>query len=105
MVSKDFNQVVFEQFELCKNLLTAKGEEYSLDEDRLLVFRKAASIQGETPKQALCGMLAKHVVSIFDMSMSSQDFAIEKWNEKITDAMNYLVLLKALITEENHETT
>lgn len=100
MNTKTLNDIVQEQFQLCTDLLCAKGKEYSLEEDRLLAFKRAASIQGETPEQALCGMFAKHVVSIFDMSMSAQEFSVGKWNEKITDAINYLVLLKALILEE-----
>ena len=100
MIAKDLNDIVCEQFDNCKSLLIKKGDEYSMDEDRLLAFKRAAGIQGETPRQALCGMLAKHVVSIFDMSMSGQEFSVDRWNEKITDAINYLVLLKALIWEE-----
>lgn len=46
-------------------------------------------------------MLAKHIVSIFDMIRSDIESPMEKWDEKIGDAMNYLFLLKALVLEEH----
>ena len=69
--------------------------------DRLNAFKIAASLQGCTPKAALAGMMSKHVVSLYDMCYSSLlQFDLEQWDEKITDCINYLILLKALIKEE-----
>ena len=69
--------------------------------DRLSAFKIAASLQGCTPKAALAGMMSKHVVSLYDMCYSSLlQFDLEQWDEKITDCINYLILLKALIKEE-----
>ena len=46
-------------------------------------------------------MMSKHVVSLYDMCYSSLlQFDLEQWDEKITDCINYLILLKALIKEE-----
>lgn len=103
MVQQDLNKLIEEQFEACRNLLQVKGGEYVFEEDRLLAFKKAGAIQNETPAQALCGMLAKHIVSIFDMCNEGKSFPDEKWNEKLTDAINYLLLLKGVIWEEKHE--
>lgn len=103
MTQENFERIVEDQLSTARNLLIVKGREYSLSEDRLEVFKKAACLQGETVKQALCGMLAKHIVSIYDMSMSDKAFTHEHWTEKITDSINYLLLLKAAIMEENHE--
>lgn len=102
MLDKDFEKVVLEQLDFSKNLLIFKGREYSLEEDRLIAFKRAAGLQNETPKQALCGMLAKHIISIYDMCESGKVFTTERWKEKITDSINYLILLRALIEEENH---
>ena len=101
MNSKDFDKVVKEQLEMCRGLLTYKAEEYATDTDRLHNFKQAAHLQGTTPRKALMGMLAKHTVSIFDMGMSdSTDFTVDEWSEKISDHINYLLLLKALIYDE-----
>lgn len=101
MRNEDFNKVVDDQLEFCKSLLCKKGTEYDSDtSDRLHSFKVAAALQGETPQQALAGMLAKHTVSIFDMARTgSSDLTI--WTEKITDHINYLLLLKGLIMDEN----
>lgn len=100
MTQKDFEAIVDGQLDICRDLLVVKGKEYSLTDDRLAAFKKAAGLQGETMKQALCGMLAKHVVSVYDMCMNGGQFGIEKWTEKITDSINYLLLLTAAIWEE-----
>jgi hypothetical protein len=101
MLNKDFVKIVEDQLAYCNRLLTTKGEEYSLEEDRLRAFKRAAELQGVSPKQALCGMMTKHVISIYDMCMSNKTFTEERWTEKITDAMNYLILLKAIVLEED----
>ena len=100
MNGKDFNEVVEIQLGYCKQLLGVKGEEYDTDScDRLHSFKTAAALQHETPKQALAGMMAKHSVSIYDMCAEDSK-NLEKWEEKITDSINYLLLLKALVLEE-----
>lgn len=100
MTQQDFEIIVEAQLNTARDLLITKGKEYSLSNDRLEVFKKAAALQGETAKQALCGMLAKHVVSVYDMSMSGEQFSEARWTEKITDSINYLLLLKAAVLEE-----
>lgn len=107
MNNLEFNKIVEDQLDLCRSLLCKKGEEYDSDSgDRFHSFKVAAALQGETPMQALAGMLAKHTVSIYDlMHDGSHNLAI--WDEKITDHINYLLLLKGLIMDEsealNHE--
>lgn len=100
MTNTDFNKIVNEQLDRCKSLLCKKGEEYDRDtNDRFHSFKVAAALQGETPMQALAGMLAKHTVSVYDLIREgSHDLLI--WDEKITDHINYLLLLKGLIMDE-----
>lgn len=103
MTQRDFEVIVEQQLAIARDLLITKGQEYSLSGDRLEAFKKAAQLQGETTTQALCGMLAKHVVSVYDMAMSGKEFPEARWTEKITDSINYLLLLKAAVLEEqNH---
>ena len=101
-----FNKVVKEQLLVCEHLLTGKGHEYAPDAvdesniDRLAHFKKAAAIIDGTPKEALLGMLTKHLVSISDMCTDGRSYSLDRWTEKITDSINYLLLLKALVEEE-----
>ena len=121
MNMKDFNVVVDTQLTLCKDTLVKKGIEYAdvFDEDDLLVqpdgqvtlnidaltdrlraFKKAAVLMNTTPKAALFGMLSKHLVSVSDMCTDGQTYDIDRWNEKITDSICYLILLRAIVEEE-----
>ena len=95
-----FEKIVAEQMEHCTDILVVKAREYAGDGDRLHNFKVAAALEGCTPRKALAGMLAKHTVSVFDMCQTDKEYSMEQWTEKITDHMNYLLLLKALITEE-----
>lgn len=100
MNNMDFAKCVEKQLVRCENLLLTKGQEYAgNDVDRLRHFKKAASFTDNNAKQALFGMMLKHIVSIADMcENSSRD--VEKWEEKITDTINYLLLLYALVCED-----
>lgn len=101
MTNAEFTEVLEQQFECCRRLLVSKGQEYDANmDDRFHSFKVAAELQNLTPKQALCGMMCKHVISIFDMVTADERYSIDKWNEKITDNMNYLLLLYAMIKEE-----
>ena len=100
MTNKDFNACVDNELFRCKQILQHKQDEYSDEYDRLDHFKRAAGLLGKDAKNALCGMMSKHTVSIYEMCQSSQEFSIEKWEEKITDHINYLLLLYALICEE-----
>lgn len=79
--------------------MQSKAKEYAT-EDRLHNFRVAAVLQRVSAKDALAGMMAKHTVSVYDMCGSEETFSQELWDEKITDSINYLLLLRALIQEE-----
>lgn len=105
MKIKAFNEIIQQQLEACANVLVVKGQEYAPGEsacgyDRLSDFKRAATIQGVTPKQALLGMMTKHIISIYRMVEDCGRYDESVWNEKITDAMNYLLILRALIREE-----
>lgn len=101
-----FNSVVRDQLTRCEQTLISKAEEYAT-EDRLHNFRTAAALQGVSMQEALSGMMAKHTISIFDMCASHQDYPEGLWNEKIGDHINYLLLLKAIVVEDQlkHTTT
>ena len=88
---------VHEKVEL---VLGAKGEEYATDTDRLHNFKIAAHMQGITDKEALGGMMAKHTTSVYDMIADGKPHSMEKWDEKIIDHINYLILLRAIVVEE-----
>lgn len=109
MIQKEFNDVIISQTERCKSMLVTKGAEYApraakgSNADRLAHFKKAAVMMNSTPKTALMGMLSKHLVSVSDMCTDDKDYPKEQWEEKITDSINYLLILRALVEEEMNE--
>lgn len=102
MNDKDFDRIVDNQLTFCQGVLSQKAQEYAT-EDRLHNFKIAAAVQNISPQQALAGMMAKHTVSIYDMCDSKVCFPMSIWEEKITDHINYLILLKAIIMEYHLE--
>lgn len=102
ITQKEVNAVFDEQVQLCADTLQRKSKEYTGDnEDRLSAFKTAAALQNCTPQQALAGMMAKHIVSIYDMCFAEGvTYDLDTWNEKITDSLNYLFLLNAIVKEE-----
>jgi hypothetical protein len=89
--------------------MSGKNLEYSRNEDKLHNFKVASRVLGCTPEYALLGMATKHFVSVLDIvndinnhnRLPSEGVLIEK----ITDSINYLVLLEALIRERNDNET
>ena len=97
-----FNKAINKQIEDCKELLLKKGIEYDNSTiDRLHSFKRGALALDVTPKQVLVGYMNKHIMSIYDMCGNSNNYPIELWEEKITDAINYLLLLRAMVEEES----
>lgn len=100
MTTSQFDKIVNDTLKQVKNVLCNKQAEYSNKQDRLQGFKHAAIIMRTTPKQALFAMMNKHLTSIIDGIYGDVDLSLEKWDEKIIDSINYLLLLRALIIEE-----
>ena len=102
---KQFDKIVTDQLSRSELVLMGKGTKYAeeaTDEtevDRLAHFKKAAALQDMTTAQAAFGMLSKHLVSVADMVGSRQSYPLTQWNEKITDSINYLLILRAIVEE------
>lgn len=95
-----FEELTNERIKLCLSVLLDKSKEYANDVDRLRAFKAASAIEKCTAEEALGGMMAKHIVSIYDMLPNAKSYSLGKWDEKIGDSINYLLLLNALIKEE-----
>ena len=102
MTTETFESIISAQIVNCETILCSKAKEYATA-DRLHNFKIAGALQGISPVQALMGMMAKHTVSVANMCMSGEEYPQELWDEKITDSINYLLLLSALVREENNE--
>lgn len=84
-----------------------KAKEYSGNHDRLKAFKEAGKLLNCQPETALKGFLTKHIISIYDLLEKLENNSLyikcnndlEIWQEKLTDILNYCLLLWALLTE------
>lgn len=105
MNQEHFNSLVKNVLEICSNKMISKGEEYSLDIDRLSAFKNASLYLSESPISVLLNYRAKHEMSIIDIcnkmtrGQSYQKVSKDLLYEKVTDNINYLILLLALVQD------
>jgi hypothetical protein len=98
--SPEFYDAVNEQIERSRDMLLSKNDHYNPGADKLRGFKATAAMRNTTPQGALAGMMVKHTLSVYDMCESGREYPIEVWNEKITDHINYLLLLRAVVEEQ-----
>ncbi len=99
MTPKAFNAILNRRIELTKQVLESKADEYA-SENRLYNFERAAQMGATTPRQALYGMLLKHLVSVHDLVTGKLENTEQMADEKIGDTINYLILLEAMLEDE-----
>ena len=107
MTEIQFLHVLLERQVRISAVLARKAAEYTRG-DRLSNFKRAAAMLNCTPEQACLGFWAKHVVSIMDFvkDIEHGELASEAmWDEKIGDAISYLILLEALIKDRRNSST
>jgi len=97
-----FEAVVAARLEAIRELILVKGREYRRNGDVFHNFNAGGKMLGCTPERALLGFAAKHFVSVVDLvnDLDSGKVPAEAVvNEKLGDAMVYLVLLEGLFKE------
>lgn len=100
MDADHFNVTIAAQLDRSSRVLIEKNAEYNPAADKLKSFKTASDLQGISIKDALVGMMAKDTVSVYDMCRSGMHYDVDVWNEKITSHINYLLLLRAIVEEE-----
>lgn len=102
MKTEEFNKLVEEQIDRCRNMLIRKST-YGSESDRLHNFKAFAALSGESQEEVCGGYLGKHLVSIYDMISKTgkgSKYLLPEWDEKIGDAINYLLILSAIVRED-----
>lgn len=98
----EYEKSIKEMISHCESVLIEKHREYATSDD-FHNFNVAAELQGITPLQALIGMMDKHVVSVHDYvneHAEGRNITPEQWREKIGDNINYLLILWAMVSQE-----
>lgn len=101
MTFEEYNALIKDQIAICEEMLLKKSEEYAADADPLHNFNCGAPLIDGDPKKVLGGYMLKHTVSIYDMiaNDSKEHYSRDKWIEKITDHINYLLILRTMIDD------
>lgn len=86
-----------------REVLCSKAKEYATDDNRFHNFDEAARLLKCEPTMALRGMLVKHWVSIMDLVRPVAIVTPELINEKIGDAINYLILWDGLLCRKIYD--
>ena len=88
-------------FTRCISLMVSKNDEYTNGADFFHNFDKASEMSGKTREQVLKMYKLKHDVSIDDMIEKPMCYDDKIIEEKITDAINYLVILEMMLKDRN----
>ena len=102
MNEQEFQKVIDTTIKQVLSTMAAKGVEYVPEEvtSRFHNFEVSAALNQQLPTEALWGFLTKHIVSLSDMvKVPPTESSMAKWDEKINDAIIYLLLLKGIATE------
>jgi hypothetical protein len=97
---EQFAKLVDDQLDYCRQLMVVKGAEYNPHTDRLANFRIGADIAGVPAAQYLWGLMIKHFASLREVVIGGHAISADQLKEKITDIINYLLLLKALLEDQ-----
>jgi hypothetical protein len=99
----EFELVLQDRIGKIKTVLGQKAGEYARGIDRLHNFKRVARIKNCTVPDACMDGFCKHLVSILDMVDDFREGKVHNmalWEEKIGDAINYLILLEAILKEK-----
>lgn len=98
---EDRETLLKEVFEVLHTLLIEKGKEYSAGkEDTLNNFRDRAKWMGLEPQHLLFIDASKHLDAIKGWAVHGRPLTLEQADNRIYDAMVYLILLLALYRNE-----
>lgn len=99
MTASEFASILEGRVKRMHEVLAAKSKEYSSKDEYLANLKLTAAILRSTVSHACFSNLCKHLASISSMVDDPDRFDAAVWDEKIGDAVNYLVLLEACVAE------
>lgn len=99
MTDNPMMAAIYEQMRRCESILAEKFKDYGNHEDPFWHFNRAAELLEQTPQQVLMTLFSKHLTCIVEMAKDPHASSSARWEEKITDAINYLLILSAMVGE------
>ena len=102
MTNEKFELLLEMRIEQIKSVLERKRSEYASEDDNLHLFKRAAAMLATTPADACMCFMAKHWASLSEIVIKAKNGYKTPQaviDEKIGDAICYLILLEALLKE------
>jgi hypothetical protein len=103
MLLTERERVIEELMEKCREVLCAKGKDYSGETDSLSNFKRNAERLGLTKYQVWLVYFLKHVDSVSNAIKAAPAFPqveSEPLEDRVIDIANYVFILAALIRED-----
>lgn len=100
MKRSDFNKIWDKVIAECTEINRTKGNDYAGDSDALRNFKEVAARTGMTPLQCWGVYWAKHVMAV-ETRVQNGAVESEPIESRINDIIVYMILLRALLEEEN----
>jgi hypothetical protein len=98
----EFNKLVDKRKELIESVLQKKGAEYSGDANVFHNFEEGAKMSFHSKREMVAWeYMTKHLQSIRDMISDDKAYSEHMIREKFGDAINYLILMEAMMLESN----
>lgn len=105
MTPQDFQTVLNDAVDDIHRLLQVKGGEYAPGDNRLANFQEASKRLGMSPIQVALVYLDKHYAAICNYAKDQANRISRPRSEPITgrisDAINYLILIRALLEDQS----
>ena len=103
MTAKDFRNLLEVRFKKIQDTFTVKQEEYANEVDVFENIKNGVrlSVFNTEPEQVAWSYAAKHLESIISIleKLPEEKPSEELINEKIGDAINYLIIIEGLLKE------
>lgn len=100
MTQEEYEVFVKKQVDHCVSVLFERNAMYNNPEqevDRMRNFRSTAYLLHTDPITAAGSMASKHIARLYDLIADGNEYAEEVWRKAITDCINYLLIISALI--------
>jgi hypothetical protein len=99
MDNERFKNLVIGELNRCKAILDTKGLDYTTTDDRLANFKDNAKNLNLTVRQSWAVFFYKHISAILTWARGGE-LKSESITSRFHDAINYLLLGLAIMTEE-----
>ena len=99
-----FQSFISRRLKRCIETLTMKRKEYTDEVNPFINFECGAKTIDEVPDRIMFYYMLKHFESFKDIVLNQKKVSRETWDEKVSDLMNYILIIDAYYQIYKYET-